>query len=165
MEALVIVHLSSLDSYQEKEGVHAAEGLARRILLAAKAHRGPVYVIDQRWPIRERSSRVRRDLVHALTIASLQKDLEWLFWNESEQDWGFFLRDFLERLRQDGVERAVVGGIWYDPKGEMGCATDVERALRDLMPVKVARGLVACWDSRGKEGGVLSGSPWRARCR
>lgn len=153
MNAFVIVHLSSLDSYAEKEGLAAARALAQRLFRAAEEHEGTVYVIDQRWPYRGKASEIRRGLTQALSMLALRQDLKWVFWDETNEDWDFFLRRFIGQVAKDGAQTAVVAGIWYDPKGELGCATDVERALRQIGPVRVAPELVACWSTEESDGG------------
>ena len=56
--ALVIVHLSSVDSYADQIGQEAGERLARSIVDAVRKHRGPVYIIDQGWdgPLQDMTS-------------------------------------------------------------------------------------------------------------
>lgn len=146
-EALVIVHLSSLDAYTdmsydaEGHGVHGEE-LAFEISRAIRTHRGPVYIIDQGWEIEDsRASRPRAELLEEIKS---RKDIVWMHFDEADEEWGPFLRELRKRLRDDGVTRARVGGIWYHYDETEGCATEVAVHLRKLMPIKVDPSLVGC---------------------
>ena len=67
--ALVIVHLSTIDSYAWSVGEDKAAKLAERITAAVRRHRGPVYVVDQFWdgPLRDQVAAAISDVaVHSL---------------------------------------------------------------------------------------------------
>jgi hypothetical protein len=133
--ALVIVHLSSIDSYAWTIGETKARQLADRIIRAVHKHRGPVYVVDQFWdgPLRESVAAAISDVPAA-----------WIKFDEDLSDWAAFLPKLRRRLARDGVTDVVVGGVWYDPKLEEGCATRIYLDLAAVLPAKVDKNLVGC---------------------
>jgi hypothetical protein len=134
--ALVIVHLSSIDSYAENIGRAAGTKLARAITDAVHAHQGPVYVIDQGW---------EGPLVDRVAAAIDDVPVTWIYFDEDVDDWNKFLPKLKRQLARDRVERAVVGGVWYDPTLAEGCATRVYMYLRRALPTKVDESIVGCF--------------------
>lgn len=134
--ALVIVHLSSLDSYAYHVGKRAAKHLARTIIRTVNNHHGPVFIVDQGWdgPL----SRMINRAVNAPAV--------WIRFDEDEDDWTEFLTDLRQRLVRDHVKHAIVGGVWYDPSLKEGCATRVYLDLREMLPTTVDSALVGCLD-------------------
>jgi len=133
--ALVVVHLSSVDSYAWQVGQEAGERLARSIVEAVRKHRGPVYIVDQGWdgPLESTIKRAIADV-----------PVTWMRFDEEVQEWDEFLPRLKRRLTRDGVTRAVVGGVWYDPTLETGCATRVYLYLLRALPTEVDRSIVGC---------------------
>jgi hypothetical protein len=133
--ALVIVHLSTIDSYAWTVGEEKAKQLATRIIQAIRRHRGPVYVVDQFWdgPLRNEVAAAVADI-----------PIVWIEFDEDVGDWKRFLPSLKRRLKRDRVTNVVVGGVWYDPKLEEGCATEVYLYLASRMPTKVDERLVGC---------------------
>ena len=132
---LVIVHLSSVDSYAWQVGQEAGERLARSLIEAVRKHKGPVYIIDQGWdgPLRDM---IKKD------VADIP--VTWMRFDEDVQEWATFLPRLKKRLQRDGVTRAVIGGVWYDPTLKEGCATTVYLYLLRSLPVEVDRSIVGC---------------------
>ena len=133
--ALVIVHLSTIDSYAWNIGEDKARQLAERIVSAVRKHRGPVYIIDQFW-----DGELRNDV--ALAIADVP--VKWIKFDEDLSDWKRFLPSLKRRLSRDGVTAVILGGAWYDPKLKEGCATTVYLYLAAEMPTKVDPKIVGC---------------------
>lgn len=144
MDALVLVHLSSLDAYAELEGDAAAGRLASRMLRSAEIHDGPVFVVDQGWAYRGRHSDARRALVRAVRLLMLEKDVVWVRWNERDVEWPRFLSELADLLAEKGVASVRLGGVWYDPSGEFGCTTEAAQFLATRFDVRVDDRLVAC---------------------
>jgi hypothetical protein len=132
--ALVIVHLSSVDSYAWQVGQEAGERLARSIVEAVNKHRGPVYIVDQGWdgPLQDA---IKQAIVVPVT---------WMRFDEDVQEWDTFLPRLRNRLKRDGVTRAVIGGVWYDPALKTGCATTVYLYLLRSLPTEVDKSIVGC---------------------
>jgi hypothetical protein len=133
--ALVIVHLSSIDSYAWTIGEAKARQLAERLVRAIRKHRGPVFVVDQFWdgPLR------------AQVVASISDvPAKWIKFDEDEEDWDRFLPALKRRLKRDRVTDVVIGGVWFDPKLEEGCATRVYLYLTPTLPTRVNKDLVGC---------------------
>jgi hypothetical protein len=144
--ALVIVHLSSLDSYTEAAREEAGDESLGMLLADAIAdevlqHQGPVYIIDQGWSLGRRESRPRESLM--LKIAD-RKDIVWIKFDEDTDDWDEFLADLVALLKKDRVKRVVIGGIWYDPELHEGCATEVYLHLRRHFYTNVNYRIVGC---------------------
>lgn len=134
--ALVIVHVSSVDSYADQIGQEAGERLARSIIEAVRKHRGPVYIVEQGWngPLEKT---IKRGVVDV--------PVTWMRFDEDVDDWDTFLPRLKRRLKQDHVGRVVIGGVWYDPTLETGCATTVYLYLLRSLPTKVNKSIVGCF--------------------
>ena len=133
--ALVIVHLSTIDSYAWTIGEDKAKQLADRIIRAVRKHDGPVYIVDQYWDGK------LRDYVIA-GIGGVP--VKWIKFDEDVSDWNKFLPSLKRRLTRDGVTNVVIGGVWYDPQLKEGCATTVYLYLAAAMPTKVDKNIVGC---------------------
>ncbi len=144
MKALVIVHLSSLDIYAEEIGLKEAFALAARLEQAILSWDGPVYVIDQRWPIGEWSE-PRHELVYDV---QLKRDIQWSFFDEWRDDWEEFMVEFRAMLIRKGVKEVALGGIWYEPANEAGAVGELlhvllEKRLRATVYPDLVGGLAA----------------------
>lgn len=121
-EALVIVHLSSLDSYthaaweagDESLGDLLADALIEEIL----NHDGPVYIVDQGWEPDRRESEPRLRILN-----NLKRKVTWIHFDEDTQDWDEFERDVVRALKKDGVTKVAIGGVWYRRDLSSGCVT------------------------------------------
>ena len=133
--ALVIVHLSTIDSYAWSIGEEKAKQLAERIIRAVRKHRGPVYIIDQFW-----DGPLRSQIVAAISDVPAT----WIEFDEDVGDWKRFLPSLKRRLTRDHVTNVVIGGVWFDPKLEEGCATEVYLYLLSTIPTKVDKTIVGC---------------------
>jgi hypothetical protein len=133
--ALVIVHLSTIDSYAWTIGEEKARQLADRIVAAIHKHRGPVYIVDQFWdgPLREQ-----------IVAAIADVPANWIKFDEDVSDWKRFLPSLKRRLTRDGITNVVLGGIWYDPQLKEGCATTVYLYLAAAMPTKIDQKIIGC---------------------
>lgn len=142
MNALVIVDLSTLDSYAQGVGMHAATELAERLKAAILGHRGLVYIIDQKWPYTDWAE-PRYKLVHTTELA---RDITFLHFDDRSQDWPLFLRRLRTDLVQAGVTSVRLGGVWYFPGSKPGGAVgEAEQTLRKTLRVRVDRALVGSW--------------------
>jgi hypothetical protein len=125
--ALVIVHLSSLDAFTWTVGADTGAALASSLVQAIKQHRGAIYVIDQKWPLRGAAEqRPRRAVLAALA----RRKHVTLPFDEATASWDWFLPRLRGRLRRDGVTRVVLGGIWWTKHGRSGCVNATHRYLR-----------------------------------
>lgn len=144
--ALVIVHLSSLDSYAEKYGVAVAQDLADRLSEAILTHAGPVFIIDQRWPYTEGISDPRVNLVQHVQLA---RDIKWSHFDDRSDDWDIYLEHLRKALLRAGVKNIILGGMWYSPEGA-GCVSDAQTVLVKNFMVRVNPRLVGCIPTGGK---------------
>lgn len=142
MNALVIVDLSSLDSYAIGVGMRAAEELAERMKDAILAHRGTVYIIDQKWRPTEWSE-PRYKLVRTVELA---RDITFIRFDDHTQDWNLFLKKFRTELTRAGVKSVELGGVWYHPGHKAGGAVgEAEEALKKSFRVRVEPSIVGSW--------------------
>jgi hypothetical protein len=139
-QALVIVHLSSLDSYTDYAGVEG-EQLASRLTLAILEHQGPVIIVDQGWELGPRPSRPRAQLLREIAP---RQDIVWIRFEEAEESWDDFFPKLYAALDDVDAGSAVIGGVWHDPSLHTGCATFVYLNLRQRMPATVDEDLVGC---------------------
>ena len=128
VEALVIVHLSSLDAYTADRGFDEGEALALNISQAILEHDGPVIVVDQGWPFYGRESRPRQLVLSEIEPRS--DKILWIGFDEAEEDWGPFLSRLKTMLDDFGVTDVVVGGLWFNPTLRSGCASTVYAYLK-----------------------------------
>lgn len=147
-EALVVIHLSSLDSYAD--AAHDltghwldAEELAENLSEAILTHAGPVYIVDQNWLFIGRESRPRDRLLDAIEP---RKDIVWIEFDEQmeEPGWSRFLRTLVRRLKKDRITSVRLGGVWFDPELKIGCVTYTYRFLRKFLSTIVDRSIVGC---------------------
>ncbi len=133
--ALVIVHLSTIDSYAWTIGEANARQLADRIVSAVRKHKGPVYIVDQFWdgPLRDH-----------IVAAIADVPVKWIRFDEDVESWDRFLPSLKRKLARDKVTNAVIGGVWFDPTLKEGCATEVYVYLATLMPTTVNKDIVGC---------------------
>ena len=134
--ALVIVHVSSVDSYADQIGQEAGERLARSIIEAVRKHRGPVYIVEQGW---------NGPLENTIKRGVVDVPVTWMRFDEDVHDWNTFLPRLKSRLKRDHVGRVVIGGVWYDPTLQTGCATTVYLYLLRSLPTKVNKSIVGCF--------------------
>lgn len=142
MKALVIVHLSSLDAYTDKFGEDAGANLAYEIYQKIDDFDGPIFIIDQNWPLTAESG-PRSALYKALQPLLLQKNIYFEHFEESAVEWTRFLDNFRRMLRQMGVTHTVIGGLWYDKDLKTGAVTDVYKFFGDVLPSIVDPKIVA----------------------
>lgn len=135
-EALVVIHLSSLDSYTSaaKEAGDKSIGdlLADALIQEIRDHKGPVYIVDQGWdPDRPESEpRIR-------VLNSLKKRVTWIHFDEADQDWDDFDRDVVPILERDGVTKVVLAGVWYRKDLSSGCVTEAYFRLQKHFQTRV----------------------------
>jgi hypothetical protein len=134
-QALAVTHLSSLDAFTFERGARSGRALGRRIADAIEKHRGLVYVIDQGWPLQGKESQPRQEV---LARISLRDSINWVKFDEDEEDWDDFLPAFLEKLTTDRASSVKVGGLWFNPNLKSGCATALYVFLRDNFPGPVS---------------------------
>lgn len=166
-KALVVVHLSSLDSYTDIE-YEATEDRERSYEIAYNLgeevlkHKGPVIIVDQGWLFIGRESRPRGqfldDVMTREDYEAFQatepldvyeqlgphRDITWIKFDEDEAAWADFFPVLDRVLKDRGVKSARLGGVFYEPDLSEGCVTEVYKHLRKLMPVKVEADLVGC---------------------
>lgn len=155
-EALIIVHLSSLDSYTDQVGSSQGEELATNILYAILEHKGPVYIVDQGWETGHRESLPRERLLKRIEP---RQDIVWIHFDEAEDDWLEFIQNLQERIEADKITHVVLGGLWYTPSLKEGCVTEVLTQLRGFRPVRVDDMITGCveeleeaeWEGEVKE--------------
>jgi hypothetical protein len=124
--ALVLMNLSTLDLFAEEVGLAPAQDLAMRMVDAVRSHVGPVYVVDQKWPMNDPNSRPRANFRRMVELA---RDIHWVHYDENNKTWEIFLRDLIFELHEDGVGTVMLGGVWFDPAGKVGAVAEAYHAM------------------------------------
>lgn len=137
--ALIVMHLSSLDSLQWQDP-HEAEALAERLANAVRTHVGPVIVVDQAWSLKRGESDARAEFLRATEAVPVVR----MRFDEETAAWGPFLARLVKKLEQLKVTNVTVAGLWYDPQHKSGCATEVYLHLKPRFNTRVEPSLVAC---------------------
>jgi len=162
-KALILVHISSLDSYTAQAKENDFRGDARGFDLAdnfsyditnALQHDESVFIIDQAWEVGHRESRPRESLLEDLDGLPIT----WiLFADDDDPDmidsdmlkrfpyqriaqdgnWKAFLPNLTRLLRKQGITHVRVGGIWFTEDLTEGCATAVYKQLRKHFKTEV----------------------------
>jgi nicotinamidase-related amidase len=127
-KALVIVHLSSLDSYaaQSREASGSwvyAEELSQELEKAIRKHKGPIFIVDQGWPMGRRESEYRGGLVSAI---ARRRNVTWIIFDENVDSWPLFLQKLEAGLKKKRVTSVVLGGVWKE-----GCVQAVFDHLKE----------------------------------
>ncbi len=140
-DALVVVHLSTLDSFTAQIGKDRGWELARNLADAIKTYSGQVLIVDQGWSLGYKESRPREWLLKEIEERT---DIIWIDFDEDVHEWDDFLRELKEQLESLDVQEVLVAGMWYDPKLKSGCATTVYMYLRQYFNTRVDEDLVGC---------------------
>lgn len=129
-EALVIVHLSSLDGYVQYYGVEPAQILVNDFRMAIVKHAGPVVVMDQGWDFISEDAKVLRQML--LDMQRIYRNMIVFHHDEMcdispRQDGMKMLARTIRGLK---VSRVRLGGLWASERGTSGCVHEVQRQLR-----------------------------------
>lgn len=141
MEALVIVHLSSLDAFTALVGEKEGWELARHLAVAVRDNPGWVFVADQGWDDDRPESAPRQWLISE--IEGIPR-ITWIRFDEDLQPWEPFLRQLRKLLEARDIQKVWIGGVWYDPALKGGCATAVYLYLKKYFDANVVPELVGC---------------------
>lgn len=173
VESLVIVHLSSLDSYadMEYEATEDRENsydLAFRMAEAVLKHQGPVFIVDQVWYGLGRESRPRWRFLDEIGVGAWEKggieyeriqeikeleslrqrgpyrDITWIKFDEQNSEWDKFLKLLKRLLKEAKTDTVVLGGLFFEHDLSEGCVTATYQFLKKLFPTKVPPDLVGC---------------------
>lgn len=146
-EVLVIVHLSSLDSYSWHARTHRSEcmadALGRDLADAVRTHAGPIIVVDQAWPLDAEWSHARRAVLAAIVERA---DAVTEHFDEATEYWAPFRRRLWRRLTGLGATKVRLAGVWWDDALESGCVSEVFRFLRSRIETRVDHELVGSED-------------------
>ena len=126
-ETLVIVHLSSIDSYVTFYGVEAATRLATDLVEAMLAYNGPVLVMDQQEEDISPEARTLRS-----DILGVERSL--LIFHHDElcdiSPWQAGMTALARELRKLNTKRVRLGGLWATHDASSGCVHEVQRQMR-----------------------------------
>lgn len=162
--ALVIIHLSSLDSFTDLEYLATGErddgyALAYQMSEAVNAHQGPIIIVDQMWLFYGRESRPRTHFLENIGVdfddyekwglgegdvyeQEKPRKITWIRFDEQGQDWDEFLALLEKTLKKLRVKDVLLGGLFYEHDLSEGCVTHTYKFLRDRIPTKVEHHLV-----------------------
>jgi len=161
-QALIIVHLSSLDIYTSGIGQGAGRSMAKRLSAAARNHNGPIIVIDQLWELEGRASDPRVSVYEAIQNIPNEK-LVLIRHDEDDSPtaWTDLFDELVPVLNELGVDSVKIAGFWYDPKRDTGCAWYVGQQLSDSFDVTYARTILGSYeDVWGPDDEDWDDAPW-----
>ena len=134
-DCLIIVHLSSLDTYLD---YHPEKGraLTERLSEAIEHFHGLVLVLDEEWgnPTRQRKhlQRVLRYRGGATLYVHHDENCEIEELDEGFRDaWQQLEHQLPLLLHREGVTRVIIGGFWWFRDGTNGCVNEVEKILNE----------------------------------
>lgn len=125
-KALLILGLSSLDSYTDRHGLCAGEELAYILHDVMEKWAGPVFITDQGWEDCGRVSRPRMSLEEALK--PFPGFVRFPF-DEDVDDWEESMQRLARLLRSRHLRDLVLGGLWATADGSSGGVNEAARLL------------------------------------
>ena len=158
VEGLVIIHLSSLDSYtdMEREATGSDDTsfeLAFNISNVIKKFNGPIFIGDQEWLFIGRESRPRARLMDEIEEVYKKGPREWdprITWiqfdeqDEEDRGWDKFLMKLDKWLKKNKITRVALAGLFFEQDLSEGCVTHVYKFLKKRVQVKVLLEAVGC---------------------
>lgn len=130
IETLIIVHLSSVDSYISHYGVGPAQRMINDIRFAITSHPGPVVVMDQGWDFISEDAKQLRQMV--LDMQSIYSNMV-VFHHDEMMDispWQDGMKELARLLRKLKTSRVRLGGFWTSENATSGCVHETQRHLR-----------------------------------
>ena len=123
---LLLVHLSSLDSYTDEKGQVQGKGLGMKMAQAISTYPGPVFVTDQGWEFIGKQCQPRKIVEEALQkhscVVRIHHDEAIHEWDEAMQNLGDLIRSY-------GISHLAIGGIWASSDNSEGCVNETRKLL------------------------------------
>ncbi len=127
-EVLLIVHLSSIDSYISFYDIDAGVMMINDIRFAIAAHRGPIVILDQGWShISNEAKHLRKTILAMKVLANLT-----IFHHDEMTDlspWQDGMNDLATLLNNLHLSSVRIGGFWASQNEDSGCVHEVQRQL------------------------------------
>lgn len=143
-EALVITNLSNLDAYTKLAGEAWGWDLAQNLSDAMRSTEGPIVVADWYAPLEGAPESAPRAWLMG-QLAEFRDAISWLQYPEDVEDpYDEMLQELLHTLNDLGIDRVILGGIWYGTDEEGGCDDPVIEAVGLYYQVEVRDALVGC---------------------
>ena len=133
-EALLIVHLSSLDSYVWECGIELSERLCDALIRTITMYPGPLVITDPGHALIGKESRPRASV---LEWVRRRGQVTWFAHDEEADDWDEPMQRLGQLLRSLGITHVRIGGVWATENGRHGCVNETLKYL-------AAQGFV-CW--------------------
>ncbi len=127
-EALLVVHLSSLDSYTFEKGDAQGAWLAEEMESAIKAYPGLIVVTDQEWDL------IGKCQPRMVVVEALQSRARVIRFHHDEDtdEWDEAMQRLGHLLRGHGITHLILGGVWAsadDAEDSEGCVNETCRQL------------------------------------
>lgn len=140
MIALVIVHISTLDAYASQKGVKAAYDLASNWRREVLSWKGPIVVVDQKWPYDPDLSEPRYNFVKRVQLARDIMFVEQRDVDELDE----ILLEVSKELKKLDVNEVSLGGLWYGGTGEFGAVAEAANFFKNQgFGVSIDKALIA----------------------
>jgi len=129
-ETLIIVHLSSIDSYLNFYGLEPAQVMINDLRFVIALHSGPILLMDQEWEDISNDAKTLRQMV--LDLQNIYTNIE-AFHHDELMDispWQDGMKALAKQLRKFKTARVILGGFWTSLDATSGCVHEVQRQLR-----------------------------------
>ena len=144
-EALLIVHLSSLDSYVWECGEEAGARLCDTLQDAITMYPGPLVITDPGHALIGKESRPRASV---LECVQRRGQVTWFAHDEETEGWDDPMQRLGQLLRSLDITHVRIGGVWATENGRHGCVNETLKYL-------AAQGFI-CW----MDADICGFEPW-----
>jgi hypothetical protein len=162
-QALIIVHLGSLDVYVDAYGEDEGYKIADRIIEATLSHDGPVVFVDELWPITGSPDTGPRYRIYQEAMLPMAESGKASIIQHCEDDsapknelgypachsWGSLVKKLSTMFRRMGVASVTIGGFWHDPEHNSGCALYLGEQLANTFSVKFDKSILGHYMNYG----------------
>lgn len=137
-EALILIHLSSLDGYTWECGGEAGEALASNLIAALPFYPGPIVVVDPQRRLIGKESAPRAQVLECLQGLP---QAQWFPHDEITDGWDRPMERLRQSLLKQNITHLHIGGVWATQNGARGCVNEAMRHLRQHFACYLDRSL------------------------
>ena len=137
-EALILIHLSSLDSYTWECGGEAGNALASNFITALTFYSGPIVVVDPQHRLIGKESAPRAQVLECLHYLP---QVQWFSHNEITDGWERPMEQLWQSLLKQSITHLHIGGVWATRNGVRGCVNEAMRHFQQHFACHMDRSL------------------------
>ena len=124
-QALLIVHLSTLDAYVWEYGAEKGHRLAEALRVSFSSP-GPLIITDEGAPLLGKESQARKAILESLQGRA---QVTWFAHDDIEGDWEVPMQRLGQVLRDQGLTHLRIGGVFATRDGSRGCVNETMKWL------------------------------------